>query len=136
MNLLDPRGAIDLPASGSGRLALARWLTEGPPRHLAARVMVNRIWQHHFGEGLVRTPNDFGERGERPTNPGLLDFLAARFADASSCECAAVFAGCTDVRSFSARGRSQGELNLGSAGHFCGVASGNLLAGDAACPAR
>jgi hypothetical protein len=64
---------------GSGRRELADWLARaGNP--LAARVMINRIWQHHFGEGLVRTPNDFGERGERPTNPALLDWLAARFA--------------------------------------------------------
>jgi hypothetical protein len=69
-------------SEGSGRLQLANWLTKAE-NPLSARVMVNRIWQHHLGEGLVRTPNDFGERGERPTHPELLDYLAQRFVESA-----------------------------------------------------
>ena len=66
--------------TGSGRREFAEWLAseENP---LTARVMVNRVWLWHFGEGLVRTPNNYGMRGEPPTHPLLLDWLAQRFID-------------------------------------------------------
>jgi hypothetical protein len=74
---LEVFGGTPVPAdAGSGRRALADWIATSP---LAARVIVNRVWQWHFGAGLVRTPNDFGTRGELPTHPELLEALAAGF---------------------------------------------------------
>jgi cytochrome c553 len=70
----------DGTAESSRRAALAGWITH-PGNPLTARVIVNRLWQYHFGEGLVSTPNDFGANGARPTHPELLDWLACELVE-------------------------------------------------------
>ena len=84
LSIIDPSDARITPplnvASSGRRTALAQWLTRAD-NPLTARVMVNRIWHYHFGQGIVGTPSDFGMMGERPTNKELLDHLAATFTD-------------------------------------------------------
>lgn len=83
LSALNPGPAIDEPKGylfvPQRRKALAQWLTS-PENPLFARVMANRIWQGHFGKGIVTTPNDFGRQGEPPTHPELLDWLSVEFA--------------------------------------------------------
>ncbi len=83
-----PRGYLQAVAGsdqppvreGSGRLGLANWIaSEANP--LTARVMANRVWHHHFGRGIVASPDDFGRMGELPTHPDLLDHMAQRFME-------------------------------------------------------
>ena len=74
------RASQGLPSDKSGRLELARWIAS-PDNHLTSRVIVNRVWHHAMGNGLVPTTDDFGIAGERPTHPELLDHLAASFVD-------------------------------------------------------
>ena len=74
-----------LPIAGFGdvtkyRSVLSDWITS-PENPLTARVMANRIWQHHFGSGIVNTPSDFGKNGAKPTHPKLLDWLAVQFVE-------------------------------------------------------
>ncbi len=75
---LSPTDRSVLSTTGSGRLELARKIAD-PANPLTARVLVNRVWAWHFGKGIVGTPSDFGFRGDRPTHPELLDYLAAKF---------------------------------------------------------
>jgi hypothetical protein len=84
-----PRGVLQvatlgppptIPADESGRRQLARWIASRD-NPLTARVMVNRVWHHLFGAGLIRTVDNFGSTGERPSHPELLDYLAQRFVE-------------------------------------------------------
>jgi hypothetical protein len=82
--LAEPGTTFEIKAPWPGakstgrRLAFARWLTQ-PDNPLTARVMINRVWEHHFGHGIVRSVGNFGKMGDRPTHPELLDWLAGEF---------------------------------------------------------
>ncbi|MBP6820409.1 MAG: DUF1553 domain-containing protein [Acidobacteria bacterium] len=79
LGVLLPEGAPELPeTTEKPRAELAKWIV-APENPLTARVMVNRIWQYHFGRGIVATANDFGRMGARPSHPELLDYLANQF---------------------------------------------------------
>lgn len=78
LSVLDIAGSPEIPEKQSGRLELAQWLTS-PDNPLASRVIVNRVWKHLFGAGLVQTVDNFGITGGRPSHPELLDYLSHRF---------------------------------------------------------
>ncbi|QDU92689.1 DUF1549 domain-containing protein [Lignipirellula cremea] len=84
LTILDPNPAVIEPPAGLAstgrRTALANWITR-PDNPLATRVVVNRVWQHHFGQGLTATASDFGRLGEAPSHPQLLDWLTMRFLE-------------------------------------------------------
>ena len=77
---MKPETSANIPAKHSGRLELAHWIAD-PENPLTARVMANRIWKYLLGEGIVRTPDNFGQTGELPSHPELLDYLALRFIE-------------------------------------------------------
>ena len=77
---LEAFGKPTFDGKGSGRLELARTVTD-PANPLVARVIVNRLWKHHFGEGIVRSPDDFGLQGQLPSHPELLDWLASEMVN-------------------------------------------------------
>ncbi|WP_425614381.1 PSD1 and planctomycete cytochrome C domain-containing protein [Anatilimnocola sp. NA78] len=78
LDVLGGQMLSDKEAEQSGRVQLADWITDAQ-NPLTARVMANRVWHYHFGSGLVKSPSDFGARGQPPTHPQLLDWLATRF---------------------------------------------------------